>query len=176
MNKVMDLTSAYHFAAVQHVSQRRKGAVAEPYVNHVIEVANLVATATKGTDIELVMAAVLHDTVEDTATRFADLEEAFGQWVTSIVREVMDDKNLPKAERKRLQIQHAAQASTGAKIIKLADKTANLHALAASPPSTWPAKHIAEYVILATRVVDTCRGTNAWLEAKFDKACMVFSP
>lgn len=171
-----DLTKAYHFAAVKHVNQRRKGDAAEPYVNHVIEVAHLVVTATGGTDIELAMAAVLHDTVEDTTTTFADLERDFGQRVADLVREVTDDKTLDKTERKRLQIQHAAHASTGAKIIKLADKTANLHALAVSPPVTWPAERVAEYVAWAKRVVDGCRGSNAWLEAQFDEACMAFSP
>lgn len=175
LKTIADLAKTYHFAAVKHVNDRRKGAASEPYMNHLTEVADLVATATGGTDIELVMAAVLHDTVEDTPTTFSELEEIFGGRVASLVGEVTDDKTLLKAERKRLQIEHAAHASPDAKIIKLADKIANLHALAASPPTDWPAERIGEYVRWAGRVVEGCRGANASLVSQFDEAFKTFT-
>jgi guanosine-3',5'-bis(diphosphate) 3'-pyrophosphohydrolase len=166
MTSFSRLTKAFHFAAEKHVDQRRKGAKAEPYVNHVIEVANLLAQ--NGADETTVIAGVLHDTVEDTKTTFEELEQEFGQNIAGLVREVTDDKSLPKLERKRLQIEHAAHASDGAKMIKLADKSANLRALLESPPPDWEQKRITEYFTWAKSVVDGCRGVNAGLEKTFD--------
>jgi (p)ppGpp synthase/HD superfamily hydrolase len=170
VNEVEALARAYNFAATRHSGQFRKGEAGEPYVNHLAEVAQLVAQATAGGDVDLVIAAVLHDTVEDTRTTFDEIEAAFGPRVASLVGEVTDDKSLEKAERKRLQIEHAGHASTGAKIIKIADKTSNLRALASSPPVGWAAQRRAEYLDWAVQVVDRCRGVNAWLEGEFDAA------
>jgi (p)ppGpp synthase/HD superfamily hydrolase len=170
VNIVSSLARAYDFAAARHIAQRRKGEAAEPYMNHLTEVADLVAQATDGADVEVVIAAVLHDTVEDTNTRPDELAAIFGPRVASLVAEVTDDKSLPKAERKRLQIEHAAHASPEAKIIKLADKTSNLRALAHSPPTGWPPERLAEYRVWAGDVVAGCRGVNPWLEAQFDAA------
>ncbi|MGI8839577.1 MAG: HD domain-containing protein [Caulobacteraceae bacterium] len=170
MNDIEKLARAYDFAAARHAGQRRKGEAAEPYINHLTEVARLVAEATGGADADLVIAAILHDTVEDTATSFEELAALFGPRVAGLVREVTDDKSLEKAERKRLQVEHAGDASVGAKIIKIADKTSNLRALAASPPVGWAAARKAEYLAWARHVVDRCRGVNPWLEARFDAA------
>ena len=133
-NPMVALARAYHFAAARHVHQRRKGEAAEPYMNHLTEVAELVAVATRGSDPEVIIAAVLHDTVEDTETTLDDLIAEFGERVAGLVAEVTDDKSLAKQTRKDQQIAHAAHASRGAQIIKLADKTSNLRALATSPP------------------------------------------
>jgi len=168
-NPTSALARAYHFAARSHVNQRRKGEAAEPYVNHLTEVADLVAQATGG-DAELIMAAVLHDTIEDTEVTLEELRAAFGDRVADWVAEVTDDKSLPKDVRKATQIEHAAHASMGAKIIKLADKTSNLRALAASPPAGWSMERRMEYVSWAGLVVDRCRHANAWLAAQFDEA------
>ena len=173
MNTITNLTAAYHFAAAKHVHQRRKGEAAEPYMNHLTEVADLVAQAVQvaqSPDLDVVIAAVLHDTVEDTDTTLAELAAIFGSRVAGLVAEVTDDKSLPKAERKRLQIEHARHASAGAKLIKLADKTSNLRALALSPPADWSPKRRAEYVAWAGQVVAECRGASSWLEGQFDAA------
>ena len=170
MNPIVILAEAYHFAAAKHVGQRRKGVAAEPYVNHLTEVAELAALATGGEDVEVIVAAVLHDTVEDTDTSFAEIGVRFGARVAGLVAEVTDDKTLPKAVRKQAQVEHAAHASRGAKIIKLADKTSNLRAMAFSPPKGWPAERRAEYLDWARQVVAGCRGANPWLEAEFDAA------
>lgn len=175
MNSILTLAEAYQFAAAKHVSQRRKGEAEEPYVNHLTEVADLVARATGGGDVEVIVAAVLHDTVEDTETTFEEIAERFGRRVADLVAEVTDDKTLPKADRKRLQIEHAAHASPGAKVIKLADKTSNLRAMAFSPPKGWPAARRVEYADWARKVVAGCRGSNAWLEAQFDAAARVLA-
>jgi (p)ppGpp synthase/HD superfamily hydrolase len=170
MTTIVDLARAYHFAATKHVDQRRKGQRAEPYINHLTEVAELVAQASGGQDLELIIAAVLHDVVEDTPTTIADVTTEFGSRVAGLVQEVTDDKSLPKAERKRVQIEHAAYASAGAKMIKLADKTANLRALASSPPEDWPTSRRLEYVAWARTVVAGCAGASPYLEQAFQAA------
>ena len=170
MNDIELLTRAYHFAALAHVDQRRKGEAAEPYMNHLTEVAELVAQATNGEAIEIVVAAILHDTIEDTETTVEDLRAAFGPRVADLVMEVTDDKSLPSSERKSLQVEHAAHASAGAQIIKIADKTANLRSLVASPPPNWSKVRRDEYVAWAGRVVEGCRGANRWLAVQFDAA------
>ncbi len=172
MTTVVRLAFAYHFAAIKHTNQRRKGGAAEPYINHLAEVAALVAEATNGGDIELVIAAVLHDAVEDTDTNFEELWSCFGPRVTALIDEVTDDKSLPKAERKRLQIEHAAAASPGAKIIKLADKTSNLRSLVSSPPPDWSPERRQDYVRWARDVAYGCRGASAELERQFDLAAI----
>ena len=160
--------SAATFAAERHRDQRRKGKHASPYINHPLALASLLA-AQGERDPTLLMAALLHDTVEDTATSFEDIEHAFGAEVADIVREVTDDKTLPKAERKRLQIEHAAHLSRRAKLVKLADKICNLHDMAHSPPTDWSLERRREYFDWAKAVVDPMRGVHPELEALFDR-------
>lgn len=170
MNQVLFMSRAWQVATERHVDHRRKGRRAEPYVNHLAEVAMLVAEATRGEDVHLVVAAVLHDTMEDTGLTHAELVEQFGEDVADLVAEVTDDKSLPKAERKKLQVEHAPHISTRAKILKLADKISNLRALAKSPPADWSQDRKREYVDWAQKVADGLRGANPWLEAVFDEA------
>jgi (p)ppGpp synthase/HD superfamily hydrolase len=157
-------------AAKWHVHQRRKGAAQEPYVNHLLEVASLVAQATKGDDRDLVIAALLHDAIEDQAVPFELIKKRWGNDVANLVREVTDDKELPKAERKRLQVARAAKKSPRAKLLKLADKTSNLRAVAVSSPPDWSVSRRLEYVSWAEEVAKGLRGTDAWLEEQFDAA------
>src|SRR6202140_1005698 len=104
MNDILLISRAWHFAAQRHSTQRRKGKAQEPYVNHLAEVAELVATATEGQDANLVAAAVLHDTVEDTATLPAELASVFNADISRLVMEVTYAKRLDKGERKKLQV------------------------------------------------------------------------
>jgi (p)ppGpp synthase/HD superfamily hydrolase len=161
---------AADFAARAHASQKRKGAAQEPYINHLAEVALLLTEATGGREPALIAAAWLHDTLEDTVTEREELESLFGKEVASIVAEVTDDKSLPKIERKRLQIETAPHKSKSARLLKIADKTSNLRALAKSPPMGWDLKRREDYVAWAEAVVAGCRGLNAELEAAFAAA------
>jgi (p)ppGpp synthase/HD superfamily hydrolase len=169
-NDVVKLSQAAAYAAQQHIGQRRKGDRAEPYVNHVIEVAAMLAAATEGGDAVLVMGGLLHDTLEDTDTTYEDLVERFGPEVAALVQEVTDDKSLPKDVRKRLQIEKTPHKSVRAKLLKIADKTSNLRGLVESPPTGWTAERLRDYVVWAADVVRSCRGLNATLEAQFDEA------
>jgi (p)ppGpp synthase/HD superfamily hydrolase len=157
-------------AARWHVHQRRKGAAQEPYINHLLEVASLVAEATDGKDPALVIAALLHDAIEDQEVPKEMIAETFGADVADLVWEVTDDKSLPKQRRKNKQVRHARRKSPRAKILKLADKTSNLRTLASSPPPDWSVKRRLEYVAWARAVVQGLRGVNPMLEQAFDAA------
>lgn len=170
MTDMLLLARAYDFAARMHAGQTRKGEAAEPYINHPCEVADLLARACGGADAVLIAGGVLHDTVEDTDATRDDLADLFGAEIATLVMEVSDDKSLPKAERKRLQIQHAPHVSAHAKMLKIADKTSNLRSLAASPPADWPAARCRDYIDWSNAVVAGCRGHNPWLEGIFDAA------
>jgi len=130
----------------------------------------LLASATEGEDAELVAAGFLHDTLEDTPTEYEELAALFGAQVAQLVAEVTDDKSLPKAERKRLQVDKAPSKSARARLLKIADKTSNLRSLATSPPADWDTARALEYVDWAERVVSGCRGLNLTLEKSFDAA------
>ena len=133
------LARAADYAARQHIAQRRKGERAEPYINHLTEVAALLAEATDGADVVLLAGGLLHDTLEDTDATYEDLEQRFGPEVAALVAEVTDDKSLPKEERKRLQIDKTPSKSRRAKLLKIADKTSNLRSMVNSPPKGWTA-------------------------------------
>jgi (p)ppGpp synthase/HD superfamily hydrolase len=169
-NDVVKLSQAADYAARRHSAQRRKGAAAEPYINHLTEVATMLAEATDGRDLVLVMGGLLHDTLEDTDATYADLVERFGAEVADLVREVTDDKSLPKDARKRLQVETTPRKSARAKLLKIADKTSNLQSLVGSPPTGWTEERLRDYVVWAEQVVRACRGLNAKLEARFDAA------
>lgn len=162
------LLSAVRFAAEKHRDQRRKGAEASPYINHPIEVADLLAGIGGVTDIVTLQAAVLHDTLEDTETTPTEIAEAFGSEVLGVVKEVSDDKTLPKDERKRLQVEKAPQMSMRAKMIKVADKIANVNAVASAPPAGWDVERRMAYLAWTEQVVAGCRGCNTALEAHYD--------
>jgi guanosine-3',5'-bis(diphosphate) 3'-pyrophosphohydrolase len=157
------------FAAEKHKTQRRKDADSSPYINHPIALANVLANEGGIMDHNVLCAAVLHDTIEDTQTNAEELRGLFGDKITSIVLEVTDDKSIKdKAVRKQLQVEHAPHASHEAKLVKLADKICNLRDILASPPANWDSERKLEYFKWAERVVAGVRGTNAYLEKIFD--------
>jgi (p)ppGpp synthase/HD superfamily hydrolase len=176
MNSVPEVLSAALFAAEKHAAQRRKGAAAEPYINHLLEVAGLVASAGPEVDTNLVIAALLHDTIEDTGVTEAEITERFGADVAHLVVEVTDDKSLSKAERKRLQIVNAPKKSARAQAIKLADKISNLRAILSSPPVDWTDQRKAEYFDWAREVVEGLSAPNPLLKAEFDRLMATRTP
>jgi len=162
------LTRALAFAARAHANQRRKGAAQEPYINHLVEVAGLVAEATDGAEVELVVGALLHDAIEDTAVAVDDIEREFGARVAGWVAENSDDMSLAKPERKRRRLEQAPHKSAGAKIIKIADVISNLRATAKSPPAGWPAEWCLGYIRGCRALHAAMRGANDALDRLFE--------
>ena len=160
---------AVAFAAEKHRNQRRKDADASPYINHPIALANTLANEGGIANDDVLCAAILHDTIEDTETTEQELIDTFGTKIASIVMEVTDDKSLPKTERKLKQIEHAAHISHEAKLVKLADKISNLRDILSAPPASWDQARKQEYFAWAANVVSGVRGTNITLEKVFDE-------
>ena len=165
MNKLLIAT---HFAATKHADQRRKNPAASPYINHPIEVAEHLSRVGQVDDEKILIAALLHDTIEDTATTEEEIRELFGESVTKLVLECTDDKSLEKQERKRLQVVNAPHKSDGAKQIKIADKTCNLKSILVDPPEDWPISRQLEYFQWAQSVYNGLKGVNDQLDAEIE--------
>lgn len=169
MNTLDNLIHAARFASEKHAGQLRKGARSEPYINHPIEVAHLIANIGLVTDLEIVIGGLLHDTIEDTDTSEAEIADIFGPVVCGYVLEVTDDTSLPKHRRKELQIEHAPHMSPGAKMIKLADKISNIRDVVENPAIGWDIGRRRDYVLWGEQVVAGLRGANRLLEDHFDR-------
>lgn len=163
------LVRAVHFAAIKHASQRRKDRAETPYINHPIEVTELLQRLGGVEDESVLVAALLHDTIEDTDATEAEILEAFGSEVASLVVQCTDDKRLEKAERKRLQIVNAAKKSPGAKQIKIADKICNLRSILADPPVGWSVQRQREYFEWAAQVCAGLAGVNPKLDSEVQR-------
>jgi guanosine-3',5'-bis(diphosphate) 3'-pyrophosphohydrolase len=174
MESVQHVLDAALFAARKHANQKRKGAAAEPYINHLIEVAQLVSMAVRDPDTNLVIAALLHDTIEDVGVTKEELIQRFGPDVAELVAEVTDDKSLPKEERKRLQIEHAPKKSIRAQTIKLADKISNLRSILSSPPVQWDYERKRQYFEWGKQVVDALSAPNPVLKPEFERTYQRF--
>jgi guanosine-3',5'-bis(diphosphate) 3'-pyrophosphohydrolase len=162
------LLAALKFAADKHRRQRRKDSEGTPYINHPIAVAEVLSRIGGITDLPTLQAALLHDTIEDTETSPHEVEEHFGQQVCLVVQELTDDKRLPKEERKRLQVEHAPNISTAAKLVKLGDKICNVSEISPTQPTEWPLPRKLEYLDWAERVVSGCRDSSLELAQHFD--------
>ena len=163
------LLKALAFAAHKHKDQRRRDVDASPYINHPISLADILCNEAHITDVETICGALLHDTVEDTETSDTELEHMFGRTIRDIVMDVTDDKSLPKAARKQAQIDHAANISDKAKLIKLADKISNLRDVVDNAPVDWSLERRQNYFDWARAVIDQVRGVHPGLEALFDE-------
>lgn len=168
-NELILLLQALHFAADKHRHQRRKDAPASPYINHPIAVAETLSAVGGVNDAVTLVAGILHDTIEDTETTGAELEARFSREIRAVVEEVTDDKSLPPALRKQQQIEQARHHSPRAQLVKLADKICNVRDLRDAPPDGWSTERKRKYLAWAQAVVNEVRGSNAAMEAYFDR-------
>jgi GTP diphosphokinase / guanosine-3',5'-bis(diphosphate) 3'-diphosphatase len=166
LDAILDAAS---FAAQKHQGHIRKDERASPYVTHPLAVARIICSIGEVYDPTILIAAILHDTIEDTNTTEAEIQERFGKEILSIVLEVTDDKSQNKMARKQQQVIHAPDLTRGAKIIKLADKLTNCLDILHTPPKDWSLNRRQEYIQWAADVVAQIRGTNPYLEAAFDE-------
>jgi len=176
MDDISLVLKALEFAAVRHRKQFRKGKDKSPYINHPIQVANLLANEAGEKDPVLLSAAMLHDVVEDTVETKKEkkelidqIRELFGEEVLSVTLEVTDDKSFGKKKRKLMQIRHAPKLSVKAKKLKIADKIMNVHDIIVNPPVKWSLWRIRKYLDWSEKVVAGLRGVNKKLEDIFDE-------
>ena len=134
MKEWVTVLRAADAAARWHVHQRRKGSAQEPYINHLLEVASLVAEATHGKDPDLVIAALLHDAIEDQEVPRELIEREFGKRVAEVVSQVTDDKTLPKEKRRRLRSKQPAKKPTTPRSSSLPTRPATCAQLRSAPP------------------------------------------
>lgn len=165
--EIATLTRALSFAAEAHANQRRKGAAQEPYINHLIEVLQLVVEATGGDDTDLLVAALLHDVIEDTPATYEDVAAAFGTRVARIVTENSDDMSLPKPERRKRRIEGMPHKSREARIVKTADVISNVRAMAISAPAGWTDHQKLNYLEGCRALISAGHGADARLESLF---------
>ena len=159
---------AIRFAAQKHNDQRRKDSRSSPYINHPIQVAETLWTIGDVRDVPLLIASILHDTIEDTDTAPDEVKKEFGEDVLALVLEVTDDKSLPNQVRKQRQVESAPHKTQHAKLLKLADKICNVRDLIYSPPRGWSRGRQREYLLWSERVVAGLRGVNRRLEDYYD--------
>jgi len=163
------LMKALRFSAERHKDQRRKDKQASPYINHPIQVAETLWRIGEVDNMVMLIAALLHDTLEDTETTVEELEVQFGAEIARVVQEVSDNPNLPSPERKRLQVEHAPHISKFAQQVKLADKICNIYDIShQAPPRGWSVERKQAYLNWSKQVVDGLRGCNPKLEAYYD--------
>ena len=172
-NQMSLVVRAIEFAAKKHRMQRRKDIEASPYINHPIALMHVLCVDAGISDPQVLAAAALHDTIEDTETTEAELKAEFGSEIAAVVAEMTDDKSLPKTERKRLQIEHAWHMSREGTLVKLADKICNLRDIAMTPPAHWSLERQREYFDWAKAVVEKLPQTPGTekLTALFNEAC-----
>ena len=170
VDSVRQILAAARFAAERHAAQRRKGRTAEPYINHLLEVAELLARTADQLDTNLIVAALLHDTIEDVGVTRDELAACFGEDVAGLVAEVTDDKSLDKETRKALQVENAPSKSARAQALGAADKIANVRSISSSPPVNWSFERRVEYVRWARRVVARYQHLDPRLAAEFAQA------
>jgi guanosine-3',5'-bis(diphosphate) 3'-pyrophosphohydrolase len=163
------ILKAMRFAAEKHIDQRRKDSKSSPYINHPIQVAETLWTIGGVRDTTLLVASILHDTIEDTDTNPDEIRETFGDDVLTLVLEVTDDKSLPKQVRKQTQVDSAPHKTPNARLLKLADKICNVQDILLTPPEDWSLERRREYLLWTEKVVAGLRGLNPKLENRYDE-------
>ncbi len=159
------MITACVYSAEKHKYQRRKGFNQVPYINHPLKVAKVLGECGE-TDEDLLIAAILHDVIEDTDATVDDICREFGKTICDLVIEVTDDKDLPYAIRKELQVKHAPDLSISAKKLKIADKICNIRDIT-TYPLDWSTERKLTYLEWAQQVVNGCLGVNHELEQMF---------
>lgn len=151
------------YAIEKHACQKRRDG--SPYVAHPFRVAESVRSIGGVTDPEVVMAAMMHDLIEDTDVEYDDLVKLFGRRVADLVASLSGDMRLPKPERRAEVIERARRGSTEVKTIRLADRLDNLLDMAGFSPGRK-----REYLEGSEQTLEACRGANAALEAALERA------
>ncbi len=117
---------AFAFAVQKHGSQVRKSTTI-PYIVHLYEVVQILKAEHAPEDV--LIAGILHDTVEDTNTTLDEIAELFGEEIAEIIAVESEVKSLPYIQRKALHMAEVAASSRKAKMVNCADKLSNLRSI-----------------------------------------------
>ena len=158
---------AIEFATDAHKAQKRK-ASGEPYIIHPIRVLRILTEAGI-TDDTVLIAAVLHDVVEDTSVTLDEITRVFGKRVSNFVFEVTNNPDLSKVDKKKAQVTKASNMSSGAKLIKMADMIDNLSDLLVAPPPDWTKERVKGYFVWKYVIFSSLRGVNSYLVNELEK-------
>lgn len=156
------------FASEIHINQRRKNKDKTPYVNHLIDVYDILVRADIK-DENILISALLHDVIEDTKYNYNYIKDNFNSAIADMVFECTDDKKLEKHIRKLKQIETIEKKSEGATLVKIADKISNLKSLIDYPPEGWNKDRLVGYIFWSKKVVEPVLNKNKKLEEEFYK-------
>lgn len=170
--QVKHVLNALLYAAECHQSQTRKNMAHTPYIIHPMSVTQNLLSIGHVRDTDVIIASLLHDTIEDTQATYDDLKKRFGEKVEGLVREVTEDNKLAGQKKRKMQIVHALQTSKEASMIKLADKLYNLEALITEPPEKWTRERIDQYFEWSQVVIDNLPDANPDLKAAVHKVIL----
>ena len=163
------ILAALGFAARKHRDQRKPDATPSNSITQPIQLAHVLGVEGNIADEQVIAAAILHDTIEDTETTNEELRQHFGLTIAEVVGEVTNDLSISAQERKLRQLEQAPQFSRRAKLIKLAERICDLRDMADNPPPDLTTRQIQDYFDWSREVVDCMRGISPSLEAAFDE-------
>lgn len=163
------LLLALEYANKMHAGQTRRDLAATPYIIHPLQVCSNLWHIGQVRNANILMAALLHDTLEDTKATAEELEKLFGTRVCITVQEVTNDPALNSEQNKQRQIDHISFMSQDARLVKLADRLANIADLSQSTPNWLPEK-IERYFEWGSKLLFGLQGTNTALEKALSQA------
>lgn len=125
-NPSLKIHNAIMFAAVAHKRQLRKGTKI-PYISHPMEVMQILTE--NGCPEDVIVAGILHDTLEDTNAKAEDIENLFGRKVLDIIKAETENKSETWVERKKHTVEHVKRSSKSVQLVCCADKLANIKSI-----------------------------------------------
>lgn len=156
------LLSAIRFASLHHASQKRKS-TGEPYLNHLIEVAQILQFYESSSNENTLIAAVLHDILEDTEVTSIGVKYLFGDEVSKIVLELTCDSANNSDDKKIALLNQVTTGSNEARIIKLADIISNVSSI----PTLWALDRKLGYIDWCKKVAKVCSSSSERLYEYF---------
>lgn len=164
LDDVEKLLTALEFSAQYHSGQYRDGEDKIPYIIHPIGVCILVWESGTGATTDMLIAALLHDTLEDTDATAEEIENLFGPHVLRLVLDLTTDPKLSSKEAKQHQLDHAPYMHEQAKVVKLCDRLYNITDLLNSPPPTWSQEGKDAYIAHTEKLVKALEGAAPFIE------------
>lgn len=170
-HKLMEkIEKSRNLAMARHSGQCRPNRGRDLKIDHIEEVARLVEES--GGNHDEIVAAWLHDIIEDTETIIEEIEELFGDDIAQLVDGLTDPPEFSSMLldfRKFQQAQRLLLKGNGVKRVKLCDQISNVRSVINDPPLGWDNKKCLAYIEGAKSIADVCYGISECLDNIFDK-------